>query len=269
MIVFSENINTINKDIASALEKKDRDFFVKLVRSLTASGAVDVIDINVGSFAGEESGNMKWMVPIVEEVTGGKIPVSIDSSSPEAIIAGIGELKNKNGGFINSITLEKSRYQDLIPLAKEQDMNIIGLPIDKNGIPRSSKERLDLAYRLVEIVSRNGISPEKLYIDCIIEPVSVSAGSAVAALETIAKVKENIPEVKTFICLTAVSFGLPERKLLNRNFLTLLLKEGIDAVILNPLDKELLSNLFASNALLDKDFYCQDYMGFIKNRPPK
>ncbi len=71
------------------------------------------------------------------------------------------------------------------------------------------------------------------------------------------------------MCLTAVSFGLPERKLLNRNFLTLLLKEGIDAVILNPLDKEVLSDLFESNTLLDKDPYCQDYMGFIKNRPPK
>jgi cobalamin-dependent methionine synthase I len=269
MLIFGENINTINKKVASALEKKDSDFFMKLIWDQLESGIVDVVDINVGSFAGEELPNMEWVVPIVEENIEGKTRISIDSSDPKTIIAGIKKLGNKEGAIINSITLEKSRHEDLIPLAKEFDLDIIGLPIDENGIPDNSTKRLELAYKLIELIESNGIQKENLFIDCIIEPVSVSTKNGLIALETVAKIKEKIPEAKTFICLTAVSFSLPERKLLNRNFLSLLIKEGIDAIILNPLDKEILSNLYATRTLLDKDFYCQDYLNFIKNRNSK
>ena len=266
MLIFGENINTINKDVASALASKNSDFFSELVKSQIGTGFVDVVDVNVGSFAEEEPGNMEWIIPVVEEVTRGEIPLSIDSSNPEAILTGIHILKNKKGAFINSITLEKSRYQDLIPVAKEHDLNIIGLPIDEKGVPPSAEERLALANKLVELLDKNKISPDRLYIDCIIEPISVSDDRASIALETLALLKKNIPEANTFICLTAVSFGLPNRRLLNSNFLTLLLKEEIDAVILNPLDVKIISNLLATNALLGKDFYCQNYLSFFRKK---
>ncbi len=269
MLIFGENINAINKKVAFALEKRDSNFFTKLTKAQLDSGIVDVIDINVGSFPGEELPNMEWVVPIVERNIKEKVRISIDSSDPKTIIAGIGKLSSKEGAIINSITLEKSRHHDLIPLAKEFDIDIIGLPIDEKGIPYNSEKRLELAYKLIELIDSNGISIDKLFIDCIIEPISVSTKNGLVALETVANIKEKIPEVKTFICLTAVSFGLPERKLLNMNFLSLLLKEGIDAIILNPLDKDILSNLYAIRALLGDDLYCQDYIGFIKNRTSK
>jgi 5-methyltetrahydrofolate--homocysteine methyltransferase len=264
MLIFGENINTINKKVAEALENKDSSFFTNLVDAQIESGVVDVIDINVGSFGGEETPNMEWLVPIVEKRVGGRAKISIDSSDPGTIVIGINKLDDKKGAIINSITLEESRHKDLIPLARELDLDIIGLPIDENGIPDNSEKRLKLAHKLVDLVENNGISRKKLLIDCIIEPVSVSTKNGLIALETVAKIKENIPDVKTFICLTAVSFSLPERKLLNRNFLSLLIKEGIDAVILNPLDRGLLSDLYATRALTDKDFYCQDYLNFMR-----
>lgn len=266
MQVFGEKINTINKHVVEALERKDEVFFKNLAMSQIDSGIVDVIDINVGSDASIEPDNMRWAVETIESVTNGKIPLSIDSSYPKTIVAGIKAVKNKKGLFLNSITLEESRHKELIPLAKEYDLNIIALPIDKNGIPDSADKRLNLALKLAELIKDSGISLDKLYIDCIIEPISISSKNALVSLDTISVVKKNIPEAKTFICLSAVSFGLPDRKLINRNFLTMLMEKDIDSVILDPLDTELVSNLYSVNLLLGKDQNCLNYLKYVRNK---
>lgn len=264
MQIFGEKINTINKNVASALLNKDCEFFRNLAISQIESGIVDVIDINVGSDPEIESEYMKWVVEIVEDVCNGKVSISIDSSSPKTIITGIEQLKGKRNNFINSITLEKSRNEDLLPLAKEYGLNVIALPIEGGGIPDTSDKRLALSFKLAELIEKCGIPIDKLYIDCLIEPVSISSNNALISLETLRKIKKNLPQVKTFICLSAVSFGLPSRKLLNRNFLTLLIKEGIDAIILDPLDIDIVSNIHASNLLINKDEYCLKYLNYIK-----
>lgn len=266
MIVFGEKINTINKDVLNALNKKDESFFRNLALSQVYTGIVDVIDVNVGSDFSVEVENMQWAVPIVEESAGSKVSLAIDSSNPKAIIAGLEKLSNKKGAFINSITLDEDKYKVLLPLAKEYDLKVIALPIDKTGVPRSSIQRVKLAEKLVEIVNSYGISLSKLYIDCIIEPISISDINAITALETLISIKKEIPEVKTFICLSAVSFGLPNRKLVNRNFATLLIERGIDSIILDPLDKDLALSIFITKVLLGKDEYCQKYLEYIRSK---
>jgi cobalamin-dependent methionine synthase I len=266
MLIFGEKINTINKKVAEALEAKDSQFFKNLTLSQVGSGIVDVIDINVGSDAHIEPDNMRWAVDIVQTATEGKIILSIDSSSPKTIIAGIEQVKNKKGLFLNSITLDESRHKELLPIAKQYDLNIIALPIDKNGIPDSTDKILNLALKLAELAKDNGISLDKLYIDCIIEPVSISTKNALVSLDTVSAVNKNIPQVKTFICLSAVSFGLPDRKLVNRNFLTLLIDRNIDAIILDPLDSDLVSNLYTANLLTDKDQNCLSYLKYTRAR---
>ena len=217
----------------------------------------------MGSDAAIEPDNMRWAVEIVEEVTDGKFPLSIDSSSPKTIIAGIENLKNKDNSYINSITPEESRYKDLLPVAKDYNLNLIALPMNKDGVPKSADGRLKLAYGLTELVKDSSIPLEKLFIDCIIEPVSIGDDSALIALETVSKIKANIPEVNTIICLTAVSFGLPSRRLINRNFLSLLIREGIDSVILDPLDAGVVDSLYASFLLTGKDQSCMEYINYI------
>jgi len=266
LIIFGEKINIINKKVEEALNKKDGDFFKSLTISQIESGIVDVIDINVGSDAAIEPDNMRWAVGIVEEATGSKIPLSIDSSSPKTIIAGIERLKNKDNSYINSITLEEDRHKELLPLAKDYDLNLIALPIDKSGIPKSSDKRLENAHKLTEIVKDSGISLDKLYIDCIIEPISVGGDNALIALETVGKIKSSIPVVKTFICLSAVSFGLPNRKMINRNFLSLLIKQGIDSIILDSLDEDIISDLYATNLLMGKDENCMEYLKYLRSK---
>jgi 5-methyltetrahydrofolate--homocysteine methyltransferase len=266
MLIIGEKINTVNKNVAVALKNRDKTYFQYLASAQIDSGIVDVIDVNVGLDADLEPAYMKWMVSCVEEVTANKVPLSIDSSSPKAIIAGIERLKNKEGAFINSITIEEGRHKDLLPLAKEYGLNIIALPIDSRGIPQSAENRLKNAAKIVDLIMSYDISLSNLYIDCIVEPISLACDKARISLDTVKKVKKYIPEVKTFICLTAISFGLPDRKLINRNFLSLLLREGIDSIILDPLDKALIETLFATELLLGEDEYCQDYLDLFRKK---
>jgi len=265
MIVFGEKINTINRDVLNALNSKDESFFSNLTLSQVHSGIVDVIDINVGSDFSGEVENMQWVVPIVERSAGSRVPLAIDSSNPKAIIAGLEKITNKKDSFINSITLEEDKYKVLLPLVKKYDLKVIALPIDKNGVPRSSVQRLKLAEKLVEIVKSYSIPLSRLFIDCLVEPISISDTNAVTSLETLTLIKKEIPEVKTFICLSAVSFGLPNRKSINRNFATLLIERGIDSIILDPLDKDLALTIFITKALLSMDSYCQDYLKYIRD----
>lgn len=269
MLIFGEKINTVNKAVKQALEKKDKDFFRELVLAQIDSGITDVIDVNIGSDSSIEPANMQWAVKVAEEATGGKTPLSIDSSSPETIIAGLNTMNNKKGSYINSITLEEKRYKELLPLAKEYDLNIIALPIDGTGIPESTDGRVRLAHKLAELVSGFNISLDKLYIDCIINPVSISRENGILSLETVNRVKKEIPGSRTIICLSAVSFGLPQRRLINKTFLPLLLKEDIDALILDPLDDELIAGLYAANMLLGKDPNCLKFLKYIKGRNKK
>lgn len=264
MIILGEKINTVNPKVADALKRKDKAFFQNLALSQAESGVVDVVDVNVGSDPQKEPDNMRWAVSCIEEVLEGKVPLSIDSSGPETIVAGIEKITNKEGVFLNSITLEESRHKDLLPLAKEFDLNIIALPIEGGGIPQSSDERLRLAKRIVILVDDYGIDLSKLFIDCIVEPVSLSCDKALISLDTVRKIKKHIPVVKTFICLAAISFGLPGRRLINRHFLSLLIREGIDSVILDPLDKEVINTLYTTNLLLGNDEFCQKYIKFFR-----
>lgn len=266
LIIFGEKINTINPEVAKALKKKDVEFFRNLALIQLKSGVVDVIDINVGSDIDIEPSNMIWAVTCIEDVVGDKVRLSIDSSNPETIIAGIKQLRDKKSTFINSITLEENKYKKLLPLAKEYDLQIIALPIDQYGIPSTAEKRLKLAIKLVNLVEKYHIDPEKLFIDCLVQPIALSPYNAQVSLDTIRMIKKHILSVKTFICLTAISFGLPERRLINRNFISLLINENIDSIILDPLDKDLIDNIYSIKMLLGKDENCMNYINYIRSR---
>jgi 5-methyltetrahydrofolate--homocysteine methyltransferase len=266
MMIIGEKINTVNKKVADALKKKDRAFFQNIALSQVRTGIIKAVDVNVGSDPEQEPDNMRWAVSCIEEVLADHVPLAIDSSNPEVIIAGIEQIKNKKGSILNSITFEESRYKDLLPLVRDYDLDVIALPIDKNGIPQTAEKRLEIARKLVDLVESYGISRTKLYLDCIVEPVSISCEKALISLDTVNKINQYLPEVKTFICLSAISFGLPDRRLINRSFLSLLLSRGLDSVILDPLDDMLVQTLFASNVLLGKDEYCQKYLELFRNK---
>jgi len=262
MILIAEKINTINKKVAEALEKKDVDFFRNMATSQTESGRVDAVDINVGSDISKEPHNMKWAVSVVEETLDGRVPLSIDSPNPETIIAGFDAMKEKKGSYINSVTLQGEKYKELLPLAKEHDLNIIAMPIGQKQIPSTADKRYKNSYIISEIINDYGIPLERLYLDCLVTPISISKDNAKISLDTLKLIKKNITQARTIICIASISFGLPGKSVLNSIFLSLLAQEGLDAVLMDPFDKGVMGAIHALDVLQGKDEYCINYLKY-------
>lgn len=264
MLLIAEKINTINKKVSEALAKKDRKFFEDFAVKQLESKIIDALDLNIGSDISVEPENMKWVVKIIESVTEGKIPLSIDSPNPDTIIAGFEAMKNKKGAFINSISLQSGRYEKLLPLAKEYDLNIIALPIEKSDIPNNSRERSEIAQKIATVVNNFGIPLSRLYIDCLVTPIAISTNNALVSIDTLKNIKKNIPECKTIICVAGISFGIPNKETLNSRFLTILAYEGIDAILMDPFDRQVMDTIYATNLILDKDEFCMNYLKYSK-----
>jgi 5-methyltetrahydrofolate--homocysteine methyltransferase len=256
MIIIGEKINTIRGVIARAVENRDTAVIQNEAVKQVEAG-IDVLDINVGSPSNEIE-SMQWAVRAVEEVT--DIPLCIDSSSPDAIRAGFEACRGKDKAWANSIAMDQKRIEGVLPLVKEHNCRVVALCMDEKGVPATAVERVEVAGRIIKVIEEWDIPPGNLYLDCLVDPISLGPGRTVNTLDTIRTIKNRFPQVNTVICLSAVSFGLPGRKLLNRTYLPLLVDAGIDAIFLDPLDEDLAATLKATNALLDRDENCLEYI---------
>ena len=138
--------------------------------------------------------------------------------------------------------------------------------MDEGGVPTTAAERLEMARRLINEVERQGVSRDRLYLDALIEPISVQPAAGLIGLETIQAICSELPGAKTVICLSAISFGLPARRLLNRTYLPLLLDSGVDAIFLDPLDGRLMATLKAGRALLGRDAHGLEYIDAYRSK---
>jgi len=257
MVIVGEKINTSRKSVREAVEKKDALFIRNLARQ-QAEGGADYIDINCGTFVENEEDFITWLVEEVQDEI--KLPLCIDSPNPLALEAGL--KANRNGqAMINSISGEKKRYEAVAPLVQKFGCKVVVLCMDdESGIPPDAKTRVDIAVRVIEGLKEMGTKDDDIYIDPLIQPVSTATANAFNAVETIRMIKNDYPEINTICGLSNISYGLPERKLLNQTFAVLCIAAGLDCVILDPNDKRLMSMVTAANVLLDKDPFCGRYI---------
>ncbi len=257
MLIIGEKINTVNARVHRAVEERDASYIQHLARSQAEAGA-DVIDVNVGGLPGAEPELMQWAVGLVQEVT--DLPLAIDSTDPETIRAGLAACAHPESAWANSVTLEEERLKGILPLVREYGCTVVALCIDKRGVPSDAAGRVEVAKRLIDEMQRWGIPLERVYIDCLIQPVSVQPIAARVSLETIRAVRAALPGIKTAICLSGISFGLPARRVLNRAFLPPLMEAGVDAIFLDPLDHALMTVLRASRVLFGEDLLGLEYI---------
>ena len=147
-----------------------------------------------------------------------------------------------------------------MPLAVEYKTGIIALCMDDSGMPETVDDRLSVAESLIEKLTKEGIDFEDIYIDPMVRPVGTGSHYGVVAIETIRKVKLEFPEVHIACGLSNISFGLPARKIMNQVFLIAAMAAGMDGAILDPLDKKLMTYLYAGEALLGRDDFCMEYL---------
>jgi cobalamin-dependent methionine synthase I len=237
MILVGENINIISKTIGPALRERNPEPIQKMAKTEAARG-IDYLDLNIGPArkAGDEL--MSWLVETVQQVT--DKPLSLDTTNPSATEAGLKASKNRT--LINSVSLQPERLENVLPLVKQYDADMIGLLWGVEGMPRDANERCMLAVDLVYQANQLDIPNENIWIDPIVTPVSVDINQLKACLEFMSMLADIAPGCKSIVGLSNVSNGAPAhlRPYLNRTYLAMLMRYGIYSAIVDAFDEELI-----------------------------
>ncbi len=257
MIVIGEKINSTRKSIKEAIARRDVSFLQDLARTQAEAGA-DYLDVNTGAFPEEEVQLMEWLVQVIGQAA--DLPLALDSANPNAIEKALNAGLRQGRPIINSITAEKAKFKRLVPLVLQHDATVLALCLDDKGISQCTEDRFTVAQNLIKALSAEGVSQDRILLDPLIQPVSVQNDFGLIALEVIRRVKQAFPEVKTCCGLSNISFGLPQRAQLNRHFLAMAMGAGLDSVILDPLDQDIMATIKTSEALLGRDRFCKNYI---------
>jgi cobalamin-dependent methionine synthase I len=259
MLVIGERINASNRSVGEAIIKRDAEFVVNLAKAQAAAG-VDYIDVNVGTgnnSSHNETAAIEWLVTVVQEAT--DKPLTIDSESPDIIEAGIRQYRGEKL-MINSVTAESSRLSSIGSLAVKYQASLVALAMGGDEIPDTVEKRLDACESIMTYLTQLGMSAERVFFDPLVLPVSVDSSQGLVTLKTLEQIKSRYPSAKTVMGLSNVSYGLPKRKLVNRNFLLLAAYAGLDAAILDPLDAKVMSLIKVADMLIGKDPFCRGYL---------
>ncbi len=262
MFIIGELINGMYQDIGKAIKNKDKSVIQKCAIDQISSGA-DALDINCGPASKDAASDIQWLIQAVEEVT--DKPLVLDSSRPKVIESGLKVIKNEV--IINSTTADPEKLEVLIPLAKQYHAKLIGITISAKGIPQTKDQRLELAANIVASCVDQGFAVEDLYLDPIVLPVNVAQSQMRDIIESIHEFKIiSEPAPKTIVGLSNVSQGTCSRSLVNRTFLTMAIASGLDAAILDPLDKELMDAAITAELILNKQIYCDSYLDAYRKK---
>jgi cobalamin-dependent methionine synthase I len=255
MIIVGEKINTSRRSIADAVEKRDASYIARVAREQAEAGAY-YIDINAGTFLEQEAECLCWLVETVQSEV--DLPLCLDSPNPHALSEAIKH--HKGEPMINSISLETERFRSLLPVVTSRPCHVVALCMAETSMPTTVDERVQTGSELVNRLTHAGVPLEKIYIDPLVQPVSVDTRMGLATLGAISRIMNDFPGVNTICGLSNISFGLPERHLINRSFLALCLSYGLSAVILDPTDKRLMATLLTVEMLLNHDEYCENFI---------
>jgi len=256
MYAIGERINGMFKSVAAAIKEKNPEPIQDLARQQLKAGA-QALDVNVGPAAEDALAAMEWLVKTIREVT--EAPLAIDTTKPEVMRRGL-EAAGP-GSVINSSKGQQEQLDIFVPMAVEYEASLIALTIDENGIPRDANGRGEIALRAVAAAMEQGLPMDRLVIDAVILPVNVTQATPGHVLEAIRNVKLlSDPPPKTVLGLSNVSQGTTQRELINRTYLVMALAVGLDAAIVDVLDKELMDEMITAELLMNRAVYADDFL---------
>ena len=248
--IIGERINpTGKKKFKEALERNDLDYILNEGISQVEAGA-DILDVNVGHSEIDEKEMMQKVVISLQGSLG--LPLQLDSTSPEVLEKALRLYTGK--AIINSVNGEEKSLNTVLPLAKKYGAAVVGLTLDEDGIPETVEKRVAIAEKIINRAAETGIPREDIIIDCLTMTVSANQSAAQTTLEAMKQVKEKFG-VKTTLGVSNVSFGLPQRDIVNTAFVTLALENGLDLPIMNPNSPSMTGAVRAYKVLksVDKD----------------
>ena len=261
--IIGERINPTGKKLfKQALINDDIDYILGQAIEQVNAGA-DILDVNVGLPDIDEKAMMIKAVKSIQGVTG--VPLQIDSTIPEVLEAALRVYNGKP--IVNSVNGEEESLESVLPLVKKYGAAVVGLTLDKNGIPPKAEQRVAIAERIIKRCEQYGIPKEDILIDCLTLTASAEQLAVNETLKAVREVKERFG-VKTVLGVSNISFGLPNRELLNHIFLAMALENGLDLPIINPNVAAMTGTVRAFNLLKAIDINSAEYIAAYGSDTP-
>lgn len=261
-VIIGERINpTGKKRFKQALIDHDIDYILKEGLEQQDLGA-HILDVNVGLPDIDEKLMMEEVVSGLQSVT--SIPLQIDTVDAEAMDRAMRIYNGKP--MINSVNGKKASMDEVFPMIAKYGGVVVGLTIDEEGIPSTAEGRLRVAEKIVHEAAKYGIKKKDIVIDVLTMTISSEKEGAITALKALKLVKEKLG-VKTVLGVSNISFGLPSRPVINSNFYTLALGNGLDAGIINPKSADMMKSYDAYCALMGYDDNCSSYIEKYSQQP--
>ena len=253
--VVGERINpTGKKRLQQALRDGDSAYPCTQAVAQAEAGA-QVLDVNAGLPGIDEAATLEQLVKDLQAVT--DLPLQLDSSNPEALSRALRIYNGKP--IVNSVNGETETLEKILPLCKKYGAAVVGLALDKGGIPPTVEGRVAIARRIVDAAHAAGIPDEDIYIDCLCLTASAQQEGATQTLQALTRCKKELG-VRTVLGVSNISFGLPCRGYLNTTFLTMAMSAGLDLAIMNPNTPEMMAAVRAYRVLTCQDPQSTDYV---------
>ncbi len=255
MIIIGEKINGSIPSVAKAIAEKDEEHIKKLAKAQSEAGAT-YIDVCASVEDEIEVETMKWLIDLVQSVT--DTPIAIDSPNARTCVACM-EYCNKPG-LINSVSGEGDKMEVVFPVIADTKWEVVALLNGDTGIPKTAEDRLEVFHQIMAEAKKYNIAPNRIHIDPLVEMLCTSEDGISMVEEVMTRIKEEYPTIHITGAVSNISFNLPMRKLVNQAFVVLSMKAGMDSAVLDPLNKNMLGMIYATEACLGLDDYCMEYI---------
>lgn len=248
MLVIGELINSSRPLVRDAMESRNAAVLLDIAKRQKESGA-HYVDVNCSALGPHESVCLSWLIPLLQDSL--DVQISIDSANASVILDALSLAKGQP--IINSVIADSPELSRVFAAARDREAKVIGLCLSGTSLPASPGQTRANAERLLSKAADSSFPLHDLFLDPLVRAMSACASSCRMVLDSLAAIKSLSADVRTVCGLSNISFGMPARRPLNRAFLPLLVIHGLDAVILDPTDRELMGILHASKALADPE----------------
>ncbi len=255
MKLIGQNLNSSVAQTYAAMQNRDEKALLRLAQEQIDAGAA-YLDINT-AMCTDELATMLWAVELVQEHC--NCGIFVDSTNASVVRALYKALPMQNS-VLNSISLTRKSQSELLPIAVEYGAGVVAMPVGSVGIPRNSVQRVEHLEVLIQAISQAGIPQENIYADVAVVAAVADLCAPAHSLEAARTMRKAYPKLHLLAGLSNVSYGLPRRELLNRSYASCLISSGVDCLLLNPLDAELMQELSAAQLLCGQDELCASYI---------
>ena len=250
MIIIGEKINGAIPSVKAAIAERNADLIRQRAAAQDQAGA-HYIDCAPSTVPELEYEAMVWLIGLIQEVT--EKPLCIDSPDARLLARILEEDHVKKPGMVNSVNEEGDKCEIIFPMIAGTDWNVVGLTCDKSGIPTDPEKKIDIAKSIIDKADKYGVKLENLHIDPCVMALSTMAGAMKDFERCIRGIHEYAPKVKVTGAISNISFEMPARKYVNANCMAYAISAGLDSAIIDPCNVDMMSTIYACEALLMLD----------------